>query len=184
MDEATAALDSASESIVQKALDKAAKNRTTVAIAHRLSTIKNANQIIVMGGGEILEVGDHNSLTANPDGAYSSLVAAQSLTQAKSNEAAQMKTGTVEKEAEEDEINQEDVIPIDRVKSGHSITSQILEKRREKRVNTKRRIIHSSKSLFNWSSSIRTGDGCMLLVQPVHLFRVVSIFPYFYSLTD
>ncbi|TIC60621.1 P-loop containing nucleoside triphosphate hydrolase protein, partial [Wallemia mellicola] len=133
LDEATAALDSASESIVQKALDKAAKNRTTVAIAHRLSTIKNANQIIVMGGGEILEVGDHNSLTANPNGAYSTLVAAQSLAQAKSDEAAQTKSGTVEKEEADEEIDQEDVIPIDRVKSGRSITSQVLEKRREEK---------------------------------------------------
>ncbi|TIC04401.1 P-loop containing nucleoside triphosphate hydrolase protein [Wallemia mellicola] len=79
LDEATAALDSASESIVQKALDQAAMNRTTVAIAHRLSTIKNADQIIVMDHGEILEIGDHNSLTAKSDGAYSQLVSAQQL---------------------------------------------------------------------------------------------------------
>ena len=60
LDEATAALDSSSESIVQKALDEAAKNRTTVSIAHRLSTIKHAQQIIVMSDGEIIEVGNHD----------------------------------------------------------------------------------------------------------------------------
>ncbi|TIB71732.1 P-loop containing nucleoside triphosphate hydrolase protein, partial [Wallemia mellicola] len=130
LDEATAALDSASESIVQKALDKAAKNRTTIAIAHRLSTIKNANQIIVMGGGEILEVGDHNSLTANPDGAYSTFVAAQSLAQAKDEEAAQVNSDVVEKN---DDLH-EDVIPLNRVKSGRSVTSQILEKNNEEKV--------------------------------------------------
>ncbi|TIB64876.1 P-loop containing nucleoside triphosphate hydrolase protein, partial [Wallemia mellicola] len=130
LDEATAALDSASESIVQKALDKAAKNRTTIAIAHRLSTIKNANQIIVMGGGEILEVGDHNSLTANPDGAYSTFVAAQSLAQAKDEEAAQVNSDVVEKN---DDFH-EDLIPLNRVKSGRSVTSQILEKRNEEKV--------------------------------------------------
>ncbi|TIC10417.1 P-loop containing nucleoside triphosphate hydrolase protein, partial [Wallemia mellicola] len=130
LDEATAALDSASESIVQKALDKAAKNRTTIAIAHRLSTIKNANQIIVMGGGEILEVGDHNSLTANPDGAYSTFVAAQSLAQAKDEEAAQVNSDVVEKN---DDLH-EDVIPLNRVKSGRSVTSQILEKSNEEKV--------------------------------------------------
>lgn len=87
LDEATAALDSASESIVQKALDQAAQNRTTVAIAHRLSTIKNAHQIIVMGGGEILEVGTHHSLTSNPESAYSQLVNAQHLAEStKGNE--------------------------------------------------------------------------------------------------
>ncbi|TIC60620.1 P-loop containing nucleoside triphosphate hydrolase protein, partial [Wallemia mellicola] len=130
LDEATAALDSASESIVQKALDKAAKNRTTIAIAHRLSTIKNANQIIVMGGGEILEVGDHNSLTANPDSAYSTFVAAQSLAQAKDEEAAQVNSDVVEKN---DDLH-EDVIPLNRVKSGRSVTSQILEKSNEEKV--------------------------------------------------
>ncbi|TIB97937.1 P-loop containing nucleoside triphosphate hydrolase protein, partial [Wallemia mellicola] len=130
LDEATAALDSASESIVQKALDKAAKNRTTIAIAHRLSTIKNANQIIVMGGGEILEVGDHNSLTANPDGAYSTFVAAQSLAQAKDEEAAQVNSDVVEKN---DDLHEE-VIPLNRVKSGRSVTSQILEKNNEEKV--------------------------------------------------
>ncbi|TIB37891.1 hypothetical protein E3P86_02013 [Wallemia ichthyophaga] len=79
LDEATAALDSASESIVQKALDQASQNRTTVAIAHRLSTIKNAHQIIVMGSGKILEVGTHYSLTSNPQSAYLQLVNAQQL---------------------------------------------------------------------------------------------------------
>ncbi|TIB27944.1 hypothetical protein E3P86_03965, partial [Wallemia ichthyophaga] len=125
LDEATAALDSASESIVQKALDQAAKNRTTVAIAHRLSTIKNAQQIIVMGGGEILEVGDHNTLTANPDGAYSKLVAAQSLAQSKSEEAAQTKKSN-EYGVEE---HGEKVLPLDHPKRKRSIASEIFENR-------------------------------------------------------
>ncbi|TIA94651.1 hypothetical protein E3P92_04141 [Wallemia ichthyophaga] len=125
LDEATAALDSASESIVQKALDQAAKNRTTVAIAHRLSTIKNAQQIIVMGGGEILEVGDHNTLTANPDGAYSKLVAAQSLAQSKSEEAAQTKKSN-EYGVEE---HGEKVLPLDHPKRKRSIASEIFEHR-------------------------------------------------------
>ncbi|TIA91996.1 hypothetical protein E3P99_00799 [Wallemia hederae] len=130
LDEATAALDSASESIVQKALDQAAMNRTTVAIAHRLSTIKNAHQIIVMGGGEILEVGNHATLTANAEGAYSTLVAAQSLSQAKSAEAAQAKE---ENEDLKDSTPNEDVLPLDRVKSSRSVASLALEKRSEER---------------------------------------------------
>ena len=127
LDEATAALDSSSESVVQKALDEASKNRTTVSIAHRLSTIKHAQQIIVMGGGEIIEVGDHESLTSNPQGAYSQLVNAQSLAQAKSEEAAQGKDVTTDEK--EQPKGDEDVIPLDRVKSGRSIASEILEKR-------------------------------------------------------
>ncbi|TIB58011.1 hypothetical protein E3P78_04062, partial [Wallemia ichthyophaga] len=143
LDEATAALDSASESIVQKALDQAAQNRTTVSIAHRLSTIKNAHQIIVMGGGEIIEVGDHASLTAKKDGAYSTLVAAQSLAQAKSDEAAQSKGDAGDEGKGEDGAGLDDEYhdkqethdekPLERAQSagGRSIASVVLEQRRE-----------------------------------------------------
>ena len=79
LDEATSALDTQSEGIVQDALDKAALGRTTIVIAHRLSTIKDADKILVMGGGEILEEGTHNSLLADENGAYAQLVSAQKL---------------------------------------------------------------------------------------------------------
>ncbi|KAJ1555502.1 hypothetical protein HK405_001296, partial [Cladochytrium tenue] len=79
LDEATSALDTQSERVVQKALDNASKNRTTVVIAHRLSTIKNADLIVVMRDGEIVEQGTHQSLMAIPDGVYASLVAVQKL---------------------------------------------------------------------------------------------------------
>lgn len=82
LDEATSALDGLSERVVQDALDKASVGRTTIVVAHRLATIKNADQILVMGGGEILEQGTHNSLLENPDGAYAQLVANQKLSQA------------------------------------------------------------------------------------------------------
>ncbi|KAJ1562517.1 ATP-binding cassette, sub-B (MDR TAP), member 4, partial [Cladochytrium tenue] len=79
LDEATSALDTQSERAVQKALDSAAKNRTTIVIAHRLSTIKNADLIVVMKDGEIVEQGTHQSLMALPGGVYASLVAVQQL---------------------------------------------------------------------------------------------------------
>ncbi|KAG1825477.1 P-loop containing nucleoside triphosphate hydrolase protein [Suillus subaureus] len=79
LDEATSALDTRSEVIVQNALDKAAAGRTTITIAHRLSTIKDADCILVMGGGLVLERGTHAELLADENGAYSRLVAAQSL---------------------------------------------------------------------------------------------------------
>lgn len=81
LDEATSALDTQSEGIVQDALDKAAMGRTTITIAHRLSTIKDADMILVMGGGEILEAGNHNTLLADPTGAYAQLVNNQKFTQ-------------------------------------------------------------------------------------------------------
>ncbi|WWC65424.1 uncharacterized protein I303_108042 [Kwoniella dejecticola CBS 10117] len=81
LDEATSALDTQSEGIVQDALDKAAKGRTTITIAHRLSTIRDADRILVMGGGEILEQGTHNELLANENGPYAQLVFNQRLAQ-------------------------------------------------------------------------------------------------------
>ncbi|KAI9653427.1 MAG: hypothetical protein M1829_001304 [Trizodia sp. TS-e1964] len=78
LDEATSAIDVKSELIVQAALDKASKNRTTIMIAHRLSTIRKADKIIVMGKGIILEEGTHGELM-NKKAAYASLVNAQQL---------------------------------------------------------------------------------------------------------
>ncbi|KAG2039964.1 P-loop containing nucleoside triphosphate hydrolase protein [Suillus americanus] len=79
LDEATSALDTRSEGIVQDALDKAAAGRTTITIAHRLSTIKDADCILVMGEGLVLERGTHAELLADENGAYFRLVTAQTL---------------------------------------------------------------------------------------------------------
>ncbi len=72
LDEATSALDTESEREVQKALENLMKNRTTFVIAHRLSTIKNADRIIVIEGGKIVEEGTHDSLMAQ-QGVYQQL---------------------------------------------------------------------------------------------------------------
>nr|XP_016507212.1 PREDICTED: ABC transporter B family member 2-like [Nicotiana tabacum] len=74
LDEATSALDVESERIVQQALDRLMKNRTTVIVAHRLSTIKNADQISVLRDGRIVEQGTHSALVENKDGAYYKLI--------------------------------------------------------------------------------------------------------------
>lgn len=78
LDEATSALDPQAENIVQQALDNVSKNRTTIAIAHKLATIRNADNIVVMDKGTIVEQGSHKSLIA-AGGAYSRLVKAQDL---------------------------------------------------------------------------------------------------------
>ena len=65
LDEATSALDSQSEALIQEALQNVMKQRTTFVIAHRLSTIQNADQIVVMDQGKIVEVGSHSDLLAS-----------------------------------------------------------------------------------------------------------------------
>jgi ATP-binding cassette subfamily B protein len=62
LDEATSSIDTKTEKDIQEAMIKLSKNKTTFVIAHRLSTIKNADQIIVLKDGEIIEKGDHTSL--------------------------------------------------------------------------------------------------------------------------
>ncbi|WP_282018941.1 ABC transporter ATP-binding protein [Salegentibacter mishustinae] len=78
LDEATSALDTESEKLVQKALENMMKNRTSIVIAHRLSTIQNADKIIVLHRGEIVEQGKHLELLAQK-GTYQKLVEMQSF---------------------------------------------------------------------------------------------------------
>ena len=78
LDEATSALDTESERLVQVALENMMKNRTSIVIAHRLSTIQNADEIIVMQKGEIVEQGKHQELL-DKKGVYSNLVVMQSF---------------------------------------------------------------------------------------------------------
>ncbi|XP_066999667.2 multidrug resistance protein homolog 49 [Anabrus simplex] len=75
LDEATSALDLHSESIVQDALDRASQGRTTIIVAHRLSTIKNADRIVCLSGGQVVEQGTHRELM-ELKGHYHSLVTA------------------------------------------------------------------------------------------------------------
>lgn len=77
LDEATSALDNKAEAVVQKAIDNLMKDKTVFVIAHRLSTIKNADKIIVVNKGHIVEQGTHDELLHIENGAYKSLYDAQ-----------------------------------------------------------------------------------------------------------
>ncbi len=77
LDEATSSIDSYSEQLIQNATDKITEGRTSIIIAHRLATVKNADKIIVMDKGQIIETGTHIDLLSNPDGYYKKLYEAQ-----------------------------------------------------------------------------------------------------------
>lgn len=77
LDEATSALDNKSEAVVQKALDNLMKNRTVFVIAHRLSTVVNADKIVVLNEGSVVEEGTHEELLKIENGAYAALYNAQ-----------------------------------------------------------------------------------------------------------
>lgn len=79
LDEATSAIDVRGEKIVQAALDKVSKGRTTITIAHRLSTIMKADNIVVLKKGKVVQQGTHDELLLDKDGAYWALANAQHL---------------------------------------------------------------------------------------------------------
>ncbi|MBQ2441292.1 MAG: ATP-binding cassette domain-containing protein, partial [Paludibacteraceae bacterium] len=78
LDEATSALDTESEKLVQDALDHLMKGRTTLVVAHRLSTIRNADLIVVLHEGKIVEQGTHDTLVAKK-GYYNKLLTMQNM---------------------------------------------------------------------------------------------------------
>ena len=76
LDEATSSVDTRTEILIQKAMDNLMENRTSFIIAHRLSTIKNADLILVMNDGDIIEIGNHETLLKQ-NGFYTSLYNSQ-----------------------------------------------------------------------------------------------------------
>jgi ATP-binding cassette, subfamily B, bacterial len=73
LDEATSSLDSESEGLIQQAMERLMKGRTSIVIAHRLSTVRSLDRILVFDRGEIVEQGTHAALTARPGGVYRGL---------------------------------------------------------------------------------------------------------------
>ncbi|KAF1731267.1 Leptomycin B resistance protein pmd1 [Beauveria bassiana] len=117
-DEATSAIDVRGERIVQAALDRVARNRTTVTIAHRLSTIKQADAIVVLKRGRVVETGTHESLLGVEGGVYAGLVNAQSISL---GEAADAGEGVVaEEEEEEGEAGEGELVDVANLTRGKS----------------------------------------------------------------
>ena len=78
LDEATSSIDTRTELLIQRAMDRLTENRTSFVIAHRLSTVHNADKIIVIDHGRIAEQGTHEELMAR-GGIYSKLIEMQSV---------------------------------------------------------------------------------------------------------
>ena len=79
LDEATSSIDTHSEELIKNATHQITSNKTSILIAHRLSTIKNADRIVVMDAGNIVEIGKHKELLNIKDGFYSQLYKTQFL---------------------------------------------------------------------------------------------------------
>ncbi|KAJ0586321.1 putative Type I protein exporter [Helianthus annuus] len=109
LDEPTSALDPTSESLVQQAIDGISKGRTTIVIAHRLATVKNAETIVVLEQGSVVEIGDHNKLVAQQGAYYSLIKLASEAISSNDPVSAQGKTG----------VNQETSGNFDLLKQNH-----------------------------------------------------------------
>ena len=77
LDEATSALDTENEAKIQAAIERLKGTMTIIVIAHRLSTIRNADQVLVMDQGEIIQVGEYNQLASEKRGMFSNLLGIQ-----------------------------------------------------------------------------------------------------------
>ncbi|KAB8276954.1 P-loop containing nucleoside triphosphate hydrolase protein [Aspergillus minisclerotigenes] len=117
LDEATASLDSATEARIQEALDNVAIGRTVITIAHRLSTIKNADNIIVMRQGKLVEQGTHQQLL-EANGAYAELVRLQNLN---------VHGGQDDEETEVSSARSGSLVPIVSEKAGALETSSVID---------------------------------------------------------
>ncbi|CAO3617631.1 unnamed protein product [Cunninghamella echinulata] len=141
LDEATSALDTQSERLVQKALDAASADRTTIVIAHRLSTIRNADLIVVMDQGDLVEQGTHSELI-NLGGVYAELVKKQEIATSKAgfSESEVDDEVLLKKEQEELEKAQEiqviteksDIHDLEKLNSRSSVDAYDLKLRKEK----------------------------------------------------
>ncbi|KAM0210000.1 hypothetical protein ACHAQI_006112 [Fusarium lateritium] len=150
LDEATSALDPHSEGIVQKALGSASKNRTTLVIAHKLATIRDADNIVVMSKGKIVEQGKHNDLVAL-GGTYAKLVQAQDLS-------TDRQSLGIEASNEESRSSTEGIEPVQSLAKYNSvvnenITSQI--KREDFRLNKSTGLLHTIWKMIKSAPELR-----------------------------
>ncbi|KAL6695716.1 P-loop containing nucleoside triphosphate hydrolase protein [Trichoderma pleuroticola] len=175
LDEATSALDVNSEAIVQRALDNACEDRTTISIAHRLTTIKAADQIVVMKKGEVAEVGTHMSLLDKEGSIYKRLWEAQMLSQSQHS----METEGEELEpVASNSLLQKELTQVQ--DTPRTMSEQTIQKIKSRGVFTLVRKILSSQKKHWWVFFIicasATVGGALFPVQAFLYARVVTTF--------
>jgi ABC-type multidrug transport system fused ATPase/permease subunit len=169
LDEATASLDSASELRIQNAIEAIAKDRTVIAIAHRLSTIKNADNIIVMNQGEIVEQGTHLELMAL-NGSYASMIRLQNI-ESKEHDDTPSLTSTAkgdEATAADHDIMDEKAAPVDKVASRQAAATP--EEDKPEDGGAEDAGLDANRSSWNVVRSIGR------LIRPDSLFFIIAIF--------
>lgn len=111
LDEATSSIDVRGEKVVQAALDRVSKNRTTIMIAHRLATVKKADNIVVLSKGKVVQWGNHESLMATIGGPYWLLTQSQELRMGEEGNADDVSEATEERQTM-------DLMTLDKSKAG------------------------------------------------------------------
>lgn len=167
-DEATSAIDVRGERIVQAALDRASKHRTTITIAHRLSTIRRADQILVVAKGRLVESGTHDELVAVQNGVYHNLVNAQQLMMGERNEW----------DIEEEHVNSgsdqlDDVVKIEKKEKEEQ------KWRRRGLIRSFGKLLLENKPTWSWMIATMLGSmgaGAAMAVMSYLLGNIVSIF--------
>lgn len=154
LDEATSALDPHAEGIVQKALDSASKNRTTIVIAHKLATIRNADNIVVMSKGQIMEQGRHEELVIRK-GIYATLVKAQNLAPAHIEKAHDSEdSGTPSNSSEQDDGHVKPAQSLAKVQTAETQHLATLKDREDHELYEKSGIIHNVWKLLKGTPEI------------------------------
>ncbi|RKP07807.1 P-glyco protein Abcb1 [Thamnocephalis sphaerospora] len=197
LDEATSALDTESEKLVQEALDRAATGRTTITIAHRLSTIRDADKIVVMSAGRVVEVGKHDELLAR-NGHYSKLVQAQQLRAEKESDAAQ-EALLLGDDADDDEgkdstpaevaldIDQPKTRPLDLAKTKDTVVSdkdlkdaeEKLREERSKQPAPLKRVMRLNSPEWGYQVAGLIGavvDGAIMPVMSILMSKIITAF--------
>ncbi|KAI8681757.1 hypothetical protein NCS55_00428700 [Fusarium keratoplasticum] len=181
LDEATSALDPHSETIVQQALDSASKNRTTIVIAHKLATIRNADNIVVMSKGKIVEQGRHSDLVAL-NNVYAKLVMAQDLSPSRNGQDS-------DQSSDEETTKGNDIEPVQSLAKLKTVEAQHLASLKDREdhelynntglIHSIARLIMATPNLWNWYLLILvtcTAGAAVFPGQAVLLGKVMTVF--------